>query len=388
MISLKVMGRVRLGLPAIFVLALLCAATEARAQSNQNALASRRGSGQLGAVLRTAVRTDGLFRQTAGRGGGRQSQLGFVNSSQGALQSTIGARREGLGNNVFFQGTVYNNNLQRGSLLRFFGQSPSARFFSPPGFVGRQNVYPSARPMFGVGNADFFIFQSEELSYTSAFHYPAAAGLAQGALRDEETNASLNNIPKVPENIESVASQKLTHTQRLERRIKALRQKQLDGAWVLLREGEYHQSRVAFKRASLGLDEDTTSAIGEFIGAVADRQFNSAVVHLKSMLRHNPKMFSQRYSLEEVLPSARDGEQIISECAVLVNANPDSDSFAAVQAFLLWIDSAEATKQAAAINAATRLKTRFRSSQYAGFIDKMREELEASENASGESNPS
>ncbi|GJM26010.1 MAG: hypothetical protein DHS20C16_24250 [Phycisphaerae bacterium] len=199
------------------------------------------------------------------------------------------------------------------------------------------------------------------------------------SLRDVETNDSLLNMPEITDSDASSAMSNPSHTEQLQRKVSLIRENQTKKAWELLREGRYHQSRKAFQRVGVGVDDEVAPAIGEFVSAVVDRQYRSAVVRLQSMLRRHPGMFSEQYPLESILPSPRIGEQVLSECAAVVTANPDSADFAAIQAFILWIDSDSPVKQAAAIKAATRLRDQFRTSKYAEFLDKIQEELDARE---------
>jgi len=374
---------------AMFAVALFPGAQRvAFGQSSGSTLRASRASNNLGSTLRRTIQTGGLFTRAATGGSAGTSRLGFANSSAGARGVPGGGRRTGLGNGVYFQGTLNQNSSRRGTLLRYFGFSPSARFFSRAGFVGIEYSPPIRRPQFGVGSADEIIYSTQALTFWNAYHHRSFEALQESALRDAESNASLENLPEVPENIIEVTAGKQTHVERLRARIKALRQEQLDGAWEALKAGSYYQSRVAFERTSLGEEEAIPSAIGELISAVADRQTRSAVVHLKIMMQHRSKMFSHRYAFDEILPSVSEGDRIVSEIAAMVTANPDSENIAALQAFFLWIDSGSRVKQTAAINAATRLKERFRTSQYAEFLDLMQAELESEKEPPATTSPS
>ncbi len=356
-------------------------------QSNQGSLYARRGTNQIGATLNRTIQSGGLFARTSSLNSGRASQVGFVNSSFSANVNPFASRgsRQGLGSGVFFQGTRYSNDLRSGSLIRYFGNSGTVRFFSPPAFVGMQRTYPTAPPRFESGNIDFDIRNTNELTYVNAFHHPIALGLQQRALRDEETNDSLLNMPEVTDDLAANASNNMTHAEQLRRRITSVRKKQIDKAWELLKEGSYHQSRKAFQRAGSGIEEELDPKLGAFISAVADRQFQTAVVQLQSLWRHNPEMFAAQYPLGSILPTSRDGERLHSECAALVSSNPKSAEFAAIQAFVLWLDADSPVKQNTAIKAASRLRDEFRVSEYAGFLDKLQEvldERDAKDNAS------
>ncbi len=366
-------------LPVLLIVLCLLPAAAAWAQSSQNALTSRRGTSQLGQTLRGTIQTQGLFAQRTFGSRGRATQLGLVNNSAAANPNpyaTLG-RSRGLGDAVRFAGTRYNNDIRNSSLLQFFGRSSTARFFSPPAFVGREVVYPSEQPKFEVGNADLMIQYTAQTKMANSFHHSVFLGLQERALRDEETNDSLINMPEISEADAQEAADNPSHAQRLQRRVTATREKLLTDAWELLSEGRFHQSQKSFKRAGFGIEEEATPMIGAFISAIADRQYSSAVFHLRALVRHDSGMFSAQFPLDTVLPSTKDGERMLSECAAIVSANPDSADYAAVQAFLLWLDSNSPTKQSSAIKAASRLRDQFRTTEYAGFLEKMEEEIQA-----------
>ncbi|MCA9251499.1 MAG: hypothetical protein R3E58_05410 [Phycisphaerae bacterium] len=266
--------------------------------------------------------------------------------------------------------------------------SQSARFFAPPVYAGMSGRAPTAPPRFKTGNINADISRRAQNTYLNAFNHPVALGMQYRALRDEDTNDSLMNMPEITDDIVTEAANHASHTVRLKRRIDAIREEQTKKAWELLREGQYHQSHQAFRMAGIGREEDVASAIGEFVSAVVDQQYRTAIVRLQGIMRHNPDMFDHRYPLDTILPSAKKGEHALSECAAIVTANPDSAEFAAIQAYLLWLDSDSPVKESAAIRAATRLKDEFRVSEYADFLDKMQKALESEEaNDANEINP-
>ncbi len=352
--------------------------SEAMAQSNGNILTASRGSNQLGATLRRTVQRSGLYASRRSFTSGSATQRGFVNSSadRGNPYTSQG-RRQGLGGGVYFQGTQNTRGVNATSLMRFFGRSPSAVFFSPPTFVGLEQTSRTRAPRFETGTIDAEISRREESAYFNAFSHSVAFSLQQRALRDEETNDSLLNMPEITEDSVSVAANRPSHAEQLQRKVDSIRKKQTEKAWELLREGQYHQSHKAFQRAGIGAEEDIAPAIGEFVSAVVDRQYRSAMVQLQSMIRHNPDMFSVRRPLSEVLPSARDGDRVLSECAAVVTNNPESAEFAAIQAYLLWLDGDTPAKESSAIRAATQLRDNFRATEYAGFLEKMQEAIDA-----------
>ncbi len=330
--------------------------------------AARRGSGQLGSTLRSAINyRGGIFGGSGLRGGATSAAgRGFARSSASAAQQIYGGRPRSR-STVYMPGTQYAFIPGHSLMLSYLGRTQTAAWFSAPTFAGNRNPAMALRPTYGTPETAGMVQRVEELALLNSYHYKMYQPLEGGGIRDSMTNLSLENTVETPEEIEKVEFR--THAERLAALVQAKHGRYLDQGWSYLREGDYLRGRNAFGSAALVKSDDLDAKVGQLICTVLNEQLSTAVVLLEKINRQDDDPFRFNRKFTEILPESNVSGTILTDLAVATKSDKTDDKLIALRAFLLWLDG----QTDEAVKVADDLKDRFRASPFASFADKMRE---------------
>ena len=374
--DVKIRLRHQVGCCALVVTMAVVVGTATSAAYGQQSLGrARRGSESLGNTLRKTSYV-GLFGGSTARsyGSGGVATGGYMAPATAAASAMFGGRPRSR-DAVQSEGTKYLGPGYSTPMMTYFGRSRDAFWFAPPVFSGRGRTTLPLLPTFRDPEMRAMVLDPQLLALYGSYHHRALLPLEGGRIRDEMTTKSLENPIPIPEDVDSPTRQRLTHAEQLQARIEASRSRYLEQGWSYLRQSDYLRSKNAFESAALIGPSDLAPRVGQFLCAIADRQFSTASVFLAGLVEHHEDMFSVRYPFTDVFADAQVGEAVLTGCAAAVEHRPDSDAIAALHVYALWLDG----QQAATLTAASKLREGFRASRFACFADMIHEQMRSEE---------
>lgn len=265
-----------------------------------------------------------------------------------------------------FGTTVMNDRSRPGSLIMYFGRSPSASIFGRPHYDGRGANYRPLVPTFTTQSTRDILQPQKELPILRSFHHRAVLPREGGSIRDELTNTSLRNTAPLPESISYDSRSGEGHAAMLARSINAKYERYVRDGWELLASKElnsadYMRGRIFFDSAATIEPDKIEPRIGKMLCLLAGSQIATAGADLRAILKRETPILSVKVQSSEVFSDPATTREILRNLARLSQQEPDAPFLAALYAYMLWFDG----QQMAAETAATKIRDNFRTSPYA-----------------------
>lgn len=345
-------------------------------------------SGNFGGItnigqLRTSV-TGSLARFSSGTPSGGTSSNAV--GARAPRTSDFGGRRSP---SVRGFGTTFLTPSSSGSLIMFFGRSPSARVFGAPGYDGRGSGGFVPTPGFSTPSTRQIINNQRSLPILKSFHHRALLPTVGGAVRDELTNMTLRNARPIPQDISYDSDIGISQSEFFAKKMEARYQRYLRSGWDQLkvdqvRPAHFIAGRTAFKNASLIHPDELEPRIGKLICALGAAEFATAAAELQAIIQSDLDLTQMPLSTQNIFSDAEASKRILSKLNAIAYRSSDTVEYLMLHAYMLWIDG----QRTAALSAARKINTGFRTSAYAELADrliKVMEEPKAKPDSSAES---
>jgi hypothetical protein len=152
-------------------------------------------------------------------------------------------------------------------------------------------------------------------------------------------------------------------------RLQSSREKYIENGFAHLAEMDFTRGHSAFEGATLIDREGLTPRVGRFVCSLLGWQ--QASFELRTILADYDHPFEISERFREVLHDTGQIEGAIMRYTTLVGLSPNSDTMAAMHAYLLWIDG----QRTEALGVAQKLRDKFRDSPFAVMAEGMREQI-------------
>jgi hypothetical protein len=217
------------------------------------------------------------------------------------------------------------------------------------------------------------ISENRKLLFQGSFHHRLFQHLDGGSIRDDLTNLSLTNMRETEDADIHPDVPRKTHAERLAAIMSAKRDQYLAQGWAAMKAGNYLRANDQFGNAMCLDQEDAEAHAGRVIAALSGRRLEAARAYLKTFANHCKNPFIFRRNLEDTLPSQEFGKTMVDYISELAEGNTSDPDLAALNVYLLWMDG----RDSAAQSAAEALHQQFRTSEFAGFVDEIRDAKDA-----------
>lgn len=233
----------------------------------------------------------------------------------------------------------------RTSIMAPFGATATAMAYAPPTFTGYSRPTPPLWP--GFGESTMKLVWADETMYAQmAYNHRAWGKVTGGAVRDELTNASLaaSENEQLPD-LSLLMPQQSTSA-RMAAEASAWQHRQAEDAWADLRgaekkqeeDADYRAARCKFENALIFDQDNVECRVGLLIAAAMDEQFDTAVAQLKLLLDKDADLLSVQRPFAVTLKNANRGQMILMRLTRMPVGYTGPDGYAALRAYLLWVD--------------------------------------------------
>jgi len=276
-----------------------------------------------------------------------------------------------------YGGTTSFSQMSRTHMMVPFGSS-LARGFAPPAYSGYGRYSPPIGPAYTDDSTISILNHNYRIIAESTYHARLFQDLQGGSVRDELTNTTLDN-PYAYTELDLSAPRK-SHAQIVSERMHALSDRNIELGWTYVREGKEILALDAFESALLVRPGDFDAQLGRMLAAALNEQYTAAVAYFRSLHTHHDELLSARRPfadtfVETKATEPRRGEMLLRQFSRTVDQNPSDEAYAALHAYLLWLDD----QRSLARSIADKLQRNHPQSPFADLAERMRSEDEAGE---------